>query len=112
MSFILQQSPGQTVTVVFETLDGYGSRADGYSIPVISRIIFPNLSLASGYPKSMNRIDVGLFNFSFTLPSLATAVGSYIVDVSYQNPDTGLPEQTFFQVVVTAPFGQYSITTF
>jgi hypothetical protein len=93
-------------------LDGYGFRADGYSIPVISRIIFPNLSLASGYPKAMTRLDVGLFIFSFTLPTLATSVGTYIVDISYQNTDTGLPEQTFFQVVVTAPFGMYSITTF
>ena len=112
MSFILFHSPGQTVTVVFETLDGYGSRSDGYSTPIITRVIFPNLSLATGYPQPMTRLDVGLYRFQFGLPSLASSVGTYIVDISYQDPDSGLPAQTFAQVVVTAPFGQYSVSTF
>jgi hypothetical protein len=112
MSFILFQSPGQTVTIVFETLDGYGSRSDGYSIPVITRVIFPSLALASGYPQTMTRLDVGLYTFQLTLPTMASAIGTYIVDIAYQNPETGLPEQTFGQIVCTAPYGQYTVSTF
>lgn len=113
MSFTLYHNPGQIVTVVFETLNAAGIRSDGYSfIPSVTRVIFPNLSLAMGYPQNMTRLDVGLFNFKFTLPGQASSVGSYIVDINYQNPDTGQPKQTFVQVVVTAPFGQYTATTF
>jgi hypothetical protein len=112
MSFILNASPGQTVTLVFQTLDGYGQRADGYAPPAITRIIFPNLSLASGYPQNMTRLDVGLYNFKVILPPLAASVGSYIVDVSYIDPATMHVQMTFFQIVVSAPFGQYSATTF
>ena len=112
MSHILNYSPGQQVTLVFETLNSLGARADGYGHPSIVRIIFPNLSLASGYPQTMTRLDVGLFNFQFALPVLATAVGSYIVDVTYLDPDSGNPKSTFFQIVVTAPYGQYSASTF
>lgn len=111
MSNILQYSPGQLVTIIFETLNDVGARSDGYGIPVIYRIIFPNLSLASGYPQNMNRLDIGLFTFQFTLPINAASVGSYIVDIAYLNPNNGNPESTFFQVIVSAPGGQYSIST-
>lgn len=118
MSNILQYSPGQTVTLVFEVLNALGSRSDGYDgytigvAPLVSRIIFPNLSLASGYPQNMTRLDVGLFLFHFVLPKLAASVGSYIVDINYLDPDDGHPRNTFFQVISTAPFGQYSVSTF
>lgn len=111
MSYVLNYSPGQQATIVFETLDGYGARADGYLVPSITRIIFPNLFLAAGYPQNMARIDVGLYIFQFTIPTEASAVGSYIVDILYYDPDTGEPRSTFFQVIVSAPFGQYSIST-
>lgn len=112
MSFILASSPGQQVSLVFETLNSLGERSDGYGIPVISRIVFPNLSVAAGYPQNMTRLDVGLFIFQFVLPTQASAVGSYIADVSYQDPDTGQAKNTFFQIVVSAPFGNYSVSTF
>lgn len=112
MSYILNYNPGQQVTLVFETLNSLGERSDGYGTPLVTRIIFPNLSSASGYPASMTRLDVGLFIFGFTLPTMATAVGSYIADIAYLDPDTGTPKSTFFQIVVTAPYGQYSASTF
>ena len=122
--------PGNQVTVVFETLNADGYRADGYNaaifgapdgydtidgyynLPVIERIIFPSLALASGYPQKMARIDSGLYYFQFTLPTGSTAVGSYIVDMQYINPATNNVGETFTQVVVMAPFGQYTISTF
>lgn len=112
MSFILNYAPGQTATLVFQTLNSLGARSDGYGIPVIARIISPNLTLANGFPQPMVRLDVGLFMFQFLLPSLASAVGTYIADVAYFDPDVGNPKSTFFQIVVNAPFGQYSVSTF
>jgi hypothetical protein len=111
MSFVLNYTPGQQVTFVFETLDGYGERADGYAVPYVSRIIFPNLSLAACYPQNMIRLDVGLFTFQFVLPKNAASIGSYIVDIVYYDPDTGLTKNTFCQVVCNAPYGLYSAGT-
>src|ERR1700729_1504039 len=99
MSWILNASPGQVVTIVFEqllsdgyrsdgyysgdifndgynTTDGYrdgyadGYGADGYyDLPLVNRIIFPSLIDATGYPQQMVRIDTGLYYFQFTLPT-------------------------------------------
>lgn len=112
MSTVLNAFPGQKVTIVFETLNSLGVRADGYEAPQITRIIFPNLSLATGYPAFMTELDIGLYSASFTLPGNAAGVGTYIVDILYVDPDTNLGKQTFFQVVVTAPMGQYTASTF
>lgn len=110
MSQILYHSPGQTVTILLETLDGY-IRADSATIPNVNSILFPNLTGAAGYPKPMTRISTGLYIFSFTLPQGATAVGTYIADVSWVDPATASPAQTYYQIVVTAPFGNYTVTT-
>ena len=109
---VLNYNPGQLVTIIFETINMAGVRSDGYGVlPSITRIIFPNFAMASGYPQNMTRIDVGLFFFQFTLPIGAYAVGTYIVDILWQQPDTGDPQQTFIQVNVAAPYGQYSVST-
>jgi hypothetical protein len=111
-SAILSASPGQTVTIVFDLLqDGYFID-DGYGIPQVYRIIFPNLTVAAGYPQSMNRIDVGLYNYSFLLPTGASAVGSYIVDIRFLDPTTGNPQSRIFQIICSAPFGNYTASTF
>lgn len=113
MSQILQHSPGQQVTLVFEILDANGVRSDGYmgSLPQVSRIVFPTLTLAADYPKDMTKIDDGLFFFKFTLPAGSSAVGTYIADIAWFDPDTSDLKQTFFQIVVTAPFGNYTISS-
>jgi len=107
MSYILNASPGQLVTIILETLDGY-SRADAYAPPTVMRVVFPSLLLATGYPQPMTRLSTGLYRFTFTLPTGATSVGSYIVDVCWQDPATNNLAQTFWQVVCNAPFGMYS----
>ena len=142
MSYILQAFPGTQVTIVFEQLNSDGYRSDGYfvgdifndgynvidgyadgyadgygadgyyDLPLINRIIFPSLAEAVGYPKQMARIDTGLYYFQFTLPTGSAAVGTYIVDVKYVSPITENWAQTFYQVICTAPFGNYSISTF
>lgn len=107
---ILQYSPGQRVTLALETFDSDGYRADGYELPAVTRIIFPDLSVSAGFPQGMLRLDTGLYYFRFTLPSNASSVGSYLIDIAYVDPTTSQIKQTLYQVIVTAPFGVYSAT--
>lgn len=110
MNTILYHSPGQTVTILFETFNTDGYRADGYALPQISRIVFPSLATASSYPANMTKLSDGLYYHKFTLPTGASAIGSYIVDISYTDPASPTVKNALVQVVVTAPFGNYSIT--
>lgn len=113
MTEILSYFPGMQVTIFLETLDANGQRQsdgyDGYSVPVVTRIILPGLTLAAGYPQAMTQLDIGLYTFQFTLPIGAVAIGSYLVDVAYLNYAGYVNYQTY-QIVVTAPFGNYGIT--
>ena len=112
----LAYSPGQTATIFLETLDSNGERADGYvdgylSLPVITRLIFPDLTLAEGYPTNMTRLDLGLYYYQFVLPTGATSVGSYLVDISYVNPSTSYKNTALYQIAVNAPYGNYGATS-
>jgi hypothetical protein len=100
--------PGQKAAVFLETVDGYGARTDSPTLPVVSRIVFPNLTLAGGYPQNMVKLDTGLYYFTFILPSGAAAVGSYLVDVTFTNPANNETNSAAYQVIVSAPFGNYS----
>lgn len=116
MTTLLYYFPGQKATIFLETKDGYGQRADsglphdGYATPEITRVIFPDLSLAAGFPQSMVKLDTGLYFFQFTLPTGGASVGSYLVDVTYNGPGTPFFYQKIFQLIVTAPFGNYGVT--
>lgn len=107
----LSYAPGQQATVFLEVKDGYGQRSDGYGdIPFVSRIIFPGFTLAACYPQNMIRLDVGLFYFQFFLPTGAVSVGSYLVDVSYFDVALSYPTTKLYQILVSAPFGNYGVT--
>lgn len=108
MTTILQHQPGQICTIFLEVLGADGYRIDPSAIPTVERIIFPSLSVAGGFPQTMTRLDTGMFQLKFTLPSLASSVGSYLVDVRWLQPITNLVQQRIYQIIVTAPFGQYS----
>lgn len=110
-NLVLQAFPGQLVSIVFETVDGYGQRADGYHIPSIASILNPSLVSAVGYPQDMVKIATGLYVFRFTLPAGAAAVGTYIVNIDYYDPDDPIEKNIFYLVLVNAPFGQYSVST-
>ena len=115
MTTQLYYFPGQKATVFLETKDGYaradaGTPFDGYAEPVITRIIFPDLSLAVGFPQPMIKLDTGLYFFQFTLPTGAASVGSYLVDVTYNVPNTGYFTTNIFKIIVTAPFGNFGMT--
>lgn len=110
MTEILNYTPGQTVTFYQEVLDGYGQRTDDGYIPVVDRIILPGFTDAVGYPQNMTRLDVGLYYFQFILIGGAAAVGTWFVDVSYMNPDSGLIVSASWQIIVNAPFGNFGLT--
>ena len=108
MSNILHYMPGMEVTIFLETkvVDGY--RTNSPTLPVVNRIIFPALTLASGYPSPMTKLDTGLYYAQFTLPTGAVSIGSYLVDIAYTNPTTNVINNQIYQVVVTAPFGNFA----
>jgi hypothetical protein len=110
MAQILNFFPGQKASFFLETKDGYGTRVDSPSIPFVSRIIFPSLTLAAGYPQPMVKLDTGLYYYEFILPSGAVAVGSYLADVSYINPVNNAVNSEIYQIIVSAPYGNYSAT--
>lgn len=108
---VLYYSPKQKASIFLETLNDLGARtdADGY-LPSVTRIIFPDLSLAPSFPQNMIKLDTGLYYFQYTLPAGGTAIGSYLVDVAYFQPVTAHPITAIYQLIVNAPFGSYSIT--
>lgn len=118
MPNVLSYAPGQTVTIIQEVLNLDGYRADGYNFsgsgalgaPVIARIVFPNFTLATGYPIAMTKLDTGLYSSSFILPTGSTAVGTYIIDIYWYHPSTLKLQQSYTQIVVTAPYGLYGVT--
>lgn len=111
MTQILSYFPGQQVTVFLETkaIDGY--RVDSPTIPMVTRIIFPGFTLAADYPSAMTQLDIGLYYAQFVIPTGAASVGSYLVDVSYTNPSTSVINTETYQIIVNAPFGNFSTTS-
>lgn len=101
-------SPGQQVTIFLEIKDGYGSRVDSPTLPFVSKVIFPALTLAADYPQDMIPVETGLYYYQLVLPTGASSVGSYLVDVSYVNPETGGINTQLYQILVSAPFGNFS----
>ena len=108
MTQILNFFPGQKVSLWLETKDGYGTRTDSPDLPFVSRIVFPSLTLAGGYPQNMIKLDTGLYYYEFTLPTGASSIGSYLADVSYINPANDAVNSETYQIVVNAPYGNYS----
>jgi peptidoglycan hydrolase-like protein with peptidoglycan-binding domain len=119
MSTVLAQMPGQTVTIIQQILNADGYRQDGYIVPgysgpngepVISRILQPGFVPATGFPATMTQLDTGLYTYNFVLPSGASAVGIYVVDLFWYNPTTLSLQQDVVLINVTAPFGVYTAT--
>lgn len=119
MTQILSYSPGQIATIYLSVLDtdgyyidGYydGYTIDGYSVPVIHRVVKPDLTLMDGYPSPMTKFDLGIFYGSVSIPTGASAVGSYYVDVRYRD-NFGLLKIESIILMISAPYGLYSVTS-
>jgi hypothetical protein len=110
MITVLSHFPGQRVTLFLEVVDGYG-RVDSLDTPRIDGILMPDFTAIVGYPQNMIRLGVGLYYHQFTLPTGAASIGSYLVEASYNYQD-GYVNSQLYQVVVNAPFGQFSAVSF
>ena len=116
MSNTLFYRPGETGTIVFETYDGYGVRADRYPTPVVSRVILPEfldddgyLALSDGYPQSMTQLDTGLFYYKFILPTGGSAVGTYIFDITYEDPSDNVLKKIAYQIIAQSVSGNIGL---
>jgi hypothetical protein len=116
----LYYSPGQTVTLFLTTsdtnnnyYDGYydGYLIDGYNLPVIHRIIYPNLTSDGYFPQPMLKYDTGIYYYKFILPTGAASVGTYFVDIHYRDLYGNLNVSPYL-IQVSSPFGLYSATSF
>lgn len=74
---------GQLVRLVVQTLNASGVPTDGY-VPLVQNVIFPDLSIASGYPRQMTRIGTGLYAHGVQLPTGADSLGSYVATVYWE----------------------------
>lgn len=120
MDQILTYFPGQKVTVFLETKDTDGYRFDSSTIPEITRIfgfnsldgyaLYDGYIGTDGYVKPMTKIDTGLYFANVILPRGASSVGCFLIDATYTNPITGNLNTQTYQIVVTAPFGNFSTT--
>ena len=102
-------------TFISQNIDGYvNANIDGYitssHYPTVTRLVFPDLDLATGYPVRMVKLDVGLYYYQFVLPTGAAAVGSYLVDISYTDPSTLYTKTSLYQIAVNAPYGNFGVT--
>src|SRR6185436_1794326 len=107
---ILSYFPGQKVVIFLETVNNNNVRTDSVTLPIVDRVIFPGLTLASGYPQTMTQLDIGLYYYQFILPSKASSVGNYLIDVSFVNPVNGFSNNEIYQIIVNAPFGNFGTT--
>lgn len=109
MHTILQYSPGQVATVTMSVFNDDGVLTDGYAAPSIAKIIMPSLALASGFPVNMTKISTGIYQYKFQLPSGASAVGSYVVQITYTTPDA-VTKNEVVELHVNAPFANFSVS--
>lgn len=106
MSGNLYYTPGQTVTFYQEVINSQQQLVDDGYTPVVTRIIDPTLVSLSGFPQNMTRLDIGVYSFQFKAPS---TIGTYLVDIVYQDPDTSLLVNDFRQVIIYTPLGRFGL---
>lgn len=110
MTTSINANPNQTITLVVQTLDSYGTRADGYAEPTVDSLYSPAGTESELYPQTMTKISTGLYKHSFTLPSGASALGTYIVSISWPHPTESHLQYETFLIHVAMPFGNSSIS--
>lgn len=88
--------------------DGYAGPNDGYYVPVVAKVIFPDLSLAATYPRPMTRIGTGLYIHGLQLPIGVPAIGTYISSVSWVTQ--AVTQWETYAINAARPFGVTSVT--
>lgn len=102
-NLIVYTYPNQQTNFIFEVVNSIGERADSATGVVINKIYTPTFSLLSGYPQSLNKLDVGLYSFYITLPIGDENIGSFIVDLEWLYPNTNQLNQTYYQIISKRP---------
>lgn len=101
-------NPGQAVTIVVQTTDGYtGARVDDF-VPVVMEVLFPDRSVAEGFPQPMVRLNTGLYAYTLNIPTGPTSLGTFIASTYFVEPGTGLGVWQLFSIQVARPFGNSS----
>jgi len=106
----ISANPGQIVDLAVQVIDGYGARVDGYVPQVISVFTPPLGAAATGFPAAMDRIGVGLYSFSLSIPAGSTSLGTYIASTLHTNPVTNGQIWEIHTIHVALPFGNSSVS--
>lgn len=106
----LFHSPGQIATIFLTNTGSDGYLLDTPSLPSIDRLVLPDLTDDDGYPQNMTKLDTGIYYFEYTIPSGASAVGTYLIKIVYEKGTAMDYTTEFYQIIVTAPYGIYSAT--
>ena len=106
-------NPSQTVSLVVETTNSSGERADGYldgyAAPVVTTLWLPSGSTSSSFPQTMTQLGTGLYYLNVTIPSGSSGVGSFIADIHWNQPGTGLNRAEVFLINSALPFGNSTV---
>ena len=110
MILSISANPGQTVGLVVEVLDGYGTRVDGYA-PSLNSVFSPSNTALTGFSSTMTKLSTGLYRANLTLPSGSSAIGTYVASASWTDPEnvTNTLYQAFV-INVALPFGNSSVS--
>jgi hypothetical protein len=107
---VINTSPGNVVSIVIQTVDGYGSRLDGYQAPTLDSILNPNSIDILGTTHTMSRLSTGLYKRSVTMPSSSSSIGTYIATVSWPHPTYFYIQYETYVIQVSMPFGNSSVS--
>lgn len=110
MTNTISAVPGQTVLIAVQVTDNTGKLHDGYEAPTIDFVRLPSGAAATGYPVVMTEYSLGIWTKSLVMPSGITALGSYLVSVSWPHPDTAVFQNELFLINVALPFGNSSVS--
>ena len=90
----------------------YRGANDGYYVPVVQQVIFPDFAKAAYYPRPMTRIGTGLYIHGLCIPNGVPSIGTYIVGISWmekvQNQHNF--EWETYAINASRPFGVTSVT--
>jgi hypothetical protein len=110
MHQILNYSPGSKVTATLQILNAAGSRFPLTETPALNSITFPNGTLGSTSAVVVSNVMNGVYQFKFTLPIGAAAVGNFLLDISYIDPDSSTTKSALIEIQVSAPLGNFTVS--
>ena len=96
-------APGQTVVFVAETLHADGYRAAPPDPPRVMYIYDDNDGYLSDYPQVMTIVSLGLYTYSFVVPSGYAGLGFYTAEITWAQPESFDDQYLFIVVHAVSP---------